>query len=117
MLLAGALGYIALVDPHKTNSLYPPCPFRLLTGWNCPFCGGLRMVHDVLHADLGAAINDNVFALAGIPLLALWLLLRYRRGRSSLPVPTALTVVVLTIAWTVLRNLSDFPLIPTILAG
>ena len=82
MLLAGALGYVGLVDPHNTNSVYPQCPFKWLTGWNCPFCGGLRMTHDLLHGDLVASINDNVFLLVGIPMLAGWVLMRRRRGQS-----------------------------------
>jgi hypothetical protein len=117
VLLAGALGYIGLVDPHNTNSAYPLCPFKLLTGWNCPFCGGLRMVHDVLHGDLVAGINDNVFALVGIPLLAGWMVMRHRQDRSQLPILVLVTITVLTIAWTVLRNLPGFPLVPTILSG
>lgn len=115
-LLAGALGYIGLVDPHNTKSVYPQCPFRMLTGWNCPFCGGLRMTHDLLHGDLAASINDNVFLLVGIPLLIGWLVLRRRLGRRPLPVAAVVTIVVAAIAWTVLRNLSGFPLVPTILS-
>jgi Protein of unknown function (DUF2752) len=117
VLLAGALGYIGLVDPHKPHSTYPLCPFKLLTGWNCPLCGGLRMVHDVLHGDLVASINDNVFALVGLPLLAAWILWRRRNGRPALPIPTVVMIVALTIAWTVARNLPGFPLVPTILSG
>jgi hypothetical protein len=117
VLLAGALGYVGLVDPHNTNSVYPQCPFKWLTGWNCPFCGGLRMTHDLLHGDLAASINDNVFLLVGIPVLAGWVLLRWRRGQSSLPVPAMLTIVVAAVVWTVLRNLPGFPLVPTILSG
>jgi Protein of unknown function (DUF2752) len=116
-VLAGALGYVGLVDPHNTNSAYPLCPFKWLTGWNCPFCGGLRMTHDLLHGDLSASINDNVFLLLGIPLLAAWILLRRRRGRSALPVPAVVTIAVAAIAWTVLRNLPGFPLIPTVFGG
>ena len=71
-----ALGYIGLVDPHNPHSVYPQCPFKWLTGWNCPFCGGLRMTHDLLHGDLVASINDNIFLLVGIPLLAGWMLMR-----------------------------------------
>ena len=82
-LLAGALGYVGLVDPHKPDSFFPLCPFRLLTGLNCPGCGALRMTHDVLHGDLVAAINDNVLLLVGIPLLAGWVLLRRRSGKSA----------------------------------
>ncbi|BBX73685.1 hypothetical protein MSHI_15910 [Mycobacterium shinjukuense] len=117
MLLAGALGYIGLVDPHDPHSPYPRCPFKLLTGWNCPACGGLRMMHDLLHGDLAASINDNVFALFGIPVLAGWVLLRHHRGQSLRPIPVMITVAVAMIGWTVLRNLPGFPLVPTVLSG
>src|SRR5208283_1419561 len=90
MLLGGALGYVGLVDPHNTTSVYPLCPFKWLTGWNCPFCGGLRMTHDLLHGDLVAGINDNVFLLVGIPMLAGWILIRRGHGKSSLPTPALL---------------------------
>ncbi len=46
VLLAGSL-YIGLVDPHNSNSLYPPCLFKLLAGWNCPACE-VQMIHDLL---------------------------------------------------------------------
>ncbi len=117
MLLAGALGYVGLADPHNTNSVYPLCPFKMLTGWNCPFCGGLRMTHDLLHGDLAASINDNVFLLVGIPALVGWVVMRRRLGRSALPVPAVLTIAVVAIVWTVLRNLPGFPLVPTVLSG
>jgi hypothetical protein len=116
-LLAGALAYVGLVDPHNPNSIFPICPFRLLTGWNCPACGGLRMTHDVLHGDLVAAVNDNVFLLVGIPLLAGWMLLRYRRGQTLLSIPAAVTVVIAALAWTVVRNLPGFPLVPTLITS
>jgi len=117
VLLAGALGYVGLVDPHNAHSVYPQCPFKWLTGWNCPFCGGLRMTHDLLHGHLAASVNDNVFVLvlvAGSPLLAGWVLMRRRRGRSSLPRPAVLIIAVAAVVWTVLRNLPGFPLVPNV---
>jgi hypothetical protein len=117
VLVAGALGYVGLVDPHNTNSVYPLCPFKWLTGWNCPFCGGLRMAHDLLHGHLMASINDNVFLLVGIPMLAAWLLARRRHGERRLPLPAVVTITVVAVAWTVLRNLPGFPLVPTVLSG
>jgi Protein of unknown function (DUF2752) len=116
-LLAGALTYVGLVDPHKPDSVFPVCPFRLLTGWNCPACGGLRMVHDVLHGDLAAAITDNIFLLVGIPMLAGWILLRRRSEKSLLPIPAVATVLIAMVAWTVVRNLPGFPLVPTLLTN
>ena len=114
-LLVGAVGYVGLVDPHKPDSVFPICPFRLLTGWNCPACGGLRMVHDVLHGDLAAAISDNAFLLVGIPVLAGWILLRRRSGKSLFSAPAVATLMIATLAWTVVRNLPGFPLVPTLL--
>jgi hypothetical protein len=116
-VLAGGLAYIGLVDPHNPGSVFPVCPFRLLTGWNCPGCGALRMIHDLLHGDLAAAINDNVLLLAGIPVLAGWILLRRRRGKSPLTITAMAAVVIAAVAWTVLRNLPGFPLVPTLLTG
>lgn len=116
-LMAGGLGYVGLVDPHRPDSIFPVCPFKLLTGWNCPACGGLRMTHDVLHGDLVAAITDNIFLVVGIPVLAGWLLLRRRREKSLLPVPAAVTIMIATLAWTVARNLPGFPLVPTLLTS
>lgn len=117
IVLGGALGYVGLVDPHDPASIYPPCPFKLLTGWNCPFCGGLRMTYDVVHGDLTAALHDNVFVLVGIPMLVLWLVVRRARGAASVPRAALVTAVAAAVVWTVLRNLPAFPLIPTVLGG
>lgn len=116
-LLAGALVYIGLADPHSPDSVYPQCPFKWLTGWNCPACGGLRMTHDLLHGHLLASICDNVFLLIVIPLLAAWIVVRRRRGQSWLPIPTMVTLAVAATAWTVVRNLPGFPLVPTVLSS
>lgn len=117
VLLGGALTYIGLADPHQPGSVYPQCPFKLITGWNCPACGGLRMTHDLLHGDLVAGINDNVFFLVALPLLAVWIVLRRTRRQSYLPIRTTALFVVAMTAWTVVRNLPGFPLVPTVLTG
>ena len=114
---AGALTYIGLVDPHRPGSLFPPCPFRLLTGWYCPGCGGLRMTHDLLHGDLPAAVNDNAYLLIGLPVLAAWWVWRRRRGRTAFTRAVLGVVVISAIAWTVVRNMAGFPLVPTVLGS
>ena len=116
-LPAAALVYIGIADPHNPDSLYPQCPFKWLTGWNCPACGGLRMAHDLLHGHLMAGVYDNVFLLILIPLLSGWILLRRLGGRSWLPIPTTVTVLVAATAWTVVRNLPGFPLVPTVVVS
>jgi Protein of unknown function (DUF2752) len=116
-VLVGGLAYVGLGDPHSKDFVFPVCPFKALTGWNCPGCGGLRMIHDLLHGDLAAAVVDNVFLLVGLPLLAAWLLVRWRRGQPLLPMPAIVVSVVAAITWTVVRNLPGFPLVPTLLTG
>jgi len=62
-----------VVNPHA-HQVFLPCPFRLVTGLYCPFCGGLRMVHDLAHGQVIQALHDDALAL---PLLlfavAAWL--------------------------------------------
>jgi hypothetical protein len=115
-LVASALAYIGVADPHRPGFLFPGCPFKALTGWDCPACGGLRMTHDLLHGDVGAAVVDNVFVLVGLPVLVVWLLVRWRLGKTLFPLPAVITIVVTLVAWTVVRNLPGFPLVPTLTA-
>jgi len=116
-VLAGSLAYIGIGDPHSPKFLFPACPFKAMTGLNCPACGGLRMVHDVLHGDLAAAVVDNVFVLVGVPLLLAWILLRRRQGQPWATTSTFVVVLVAAITWTVVRNLPGFPLVPTVIDG
>ena len=115
-LAVGGLAYVGLADPHRPGSVFPPCPFKLLTGLYCPACGGLRMTHDLLHGDLAAAVVDNVFLLNGLPALALWVLWRVRQGQRAFTLPAIVVIAVAAIAWTVVRNMPGFPLVPTLLA-
>ena len=116
-LLGGGLAYVGLADPHKPDFVFPACPFKLLTGWNCPACGGLRMTHDLLHGDLAAAAVDNIFLLVGLPALLAWVLVRWRTGRPIFTMPAIAVIAVLVVTWTVARNMPGFPLVPTILDG
>ncbi|MGH3560887.1 MAG: DUF2752 domain-containing protein, partial [Mycobacterium sp.] len=62
-------------------------------------------------------VMDNVFLLLGIPLLTAWILLRRRRGQTLAPISALVAVTVAAAAWTVLRNMPGFPLVPTLLMG
>jgi hypothetical protein len=103
------------VDPHRPGAVFPPCPFKMITGWDCPACGGLRMTNDLLHGNVSAAVVDNVFLLAGLPLLAIWSLVRVFRARPVLTPAFLIIVVIAATVWTVIRNLPGFPLVPTML--
>ena len=72
------------------------------------------MTHDLLHADLSAAVVDNVFLLVGLPALALWWLWRNRRGQRAFTPVVLAVIAVAALVWTVVRNLPGFPLVPTL---
>ena len=69
--LAGAVLAAALLaqDPHAGG--WPGCVFLRLTGIPCPGCGGLRASHDLLTADLGAALSTNAYAVLTAALVAI----------------------------------------------
>jgi Protein of unknown function (DUF2752) len=116
-VLVGGLVYVGIGNPHSPDFVFPPCPFKALTGLNCPGCGGLRMTHDLLHGDLAAAVVDNVFLLVGLPMLLVWTLLRWRRGQPWMTTGLLVVILAAALTWTVVRNLPGFPLVPTVLDG
>jgi Protein of unknown function (DUF2752) len=115
--LAGA-GYLLVADPHDPAALMPRCPTKLVTGLDCPACGGLRLAHDLLRADLGAAVHDNPFLLACAPALAFLAVERLRAARAGAPAPPrrrlAYGLAGAALAWMVMRNLPGWPLKPTL---
>jgi hypothetical protein len=120
LLTAGAVGGAVLAlhyrDPHVQGS-WGFCPFRAVTGLDCPGCGGLRAVNDLTDLDLAGAASSNLLLVVAIPfvvaLWALWVRHQWRgTGGRLLPIrvpgaplrwgQVALAVLAL---WTVMRNL------------
>ena len=99
-------------DPHRHGS-WGLCPFKAITGWNCPLCGGLRAVNDLGHGDLPAAAHSNLLFIGLVlPLAvgawALWVRRTWTGDARPLAPATvrALSVAlgVLAVAFTVYRN-------------
>lgn len=114
--VALGLGYLAIANPHDPGVPMPKCPTKLLTGFDCPGCGGLRMTHDLLHGDLAGAAHSNLFLLLMLPVIAvvLGLLARARwRGRPfRVDARAGYAILVAAIVFTVVRNLPGWPLTP-----
>ncbi len=111
--LVAALGYLAVADPHDRAVTMPRCPIKLASGWDCPACGGLRMVHDLLHGEVRRALADNLFLVVASPVL-LYLLYRHARAlRTGEPyeVPTGLArgLLITATVWGIVRNLPGSP--------
>ena len=59
----------ALSGVHLVTGWGPPCPWRMLTGTLCPFCGSTQLGGALLRADLASAWAANPFVfvlLAGL---------------------------------------------------
>jgi Protein of unknown function (DUF2752) len=112
LLAAGCL-VLALVDPTHGPTV---CPFKLVTGLDCPGCGGTRAVHDVVTGHLGAALSMNVLAVVALPFLVWGLFVSLTamlggprwKAVSLSPAWTRIALVVVVAFW-VLRNLPVAP--------
>src|SRR6185503_10244088 len=101
-----------LRDPHRPGS-WGFCPWLLLTGTQCPGCGGLRAVNDLTRGDIAAAASSNLLVVSAIPVVALlwarWLLDSWRGATRRVSTRRALTwsavLVAAAIAFAVVRNL------------
>ncbi len=99
-------------DPHTSGS-YGACPWLLLTGLQCPGCGGLRAVNDLTHGNLLAAASSNLLLVGSLPLLLGWwvrsVVDRWHRVRRPVRlerVYVALAVgLTCALTFTVIRNL------------
>ncbi|HYH57581.1 MAG TPA: DUF2752 domain-containing protein, partial [Anseongella sp.] len=70
--LAGVIVLLSLYfffDPSLAG-FFPPCPFKRLTGLDCPGCGSQRALHALLNLHVGAAFRFNPLLLTAIPFLA-----------------------------------------------
>ncbi|MBC6462361.1 DUF2752 domain-containing protein [Actinomadura sp. HBU206391] len=108
---AAATAYVASVDPSEAGH-YPTCPFLWATGLYCPGCGSLRMIHALVHGEVGEAFGRNPLAFLLLPVLG-YLWIRWLAAAvGGRPVTTGLmrpaaawALGVLLIAYWIVRNL------------
>jgi hypothetical protein len=121
----GGAAYVRLVDPNLSVG-YPPCPLKVLTGLDCPGCGGLRCVHSLMEGNVGAALDQNLLAVILLPLVALWIgLLLVRKWRSDsgppvrserfLAIQRVATIVLIAVIaiFTIVRNIPGIGFLPS----
>jgi len=107
---AGIAAIIFFLNP-ATHHFYPVCQFHRLTGLNCPGCGATRSAYALLHGDLRVALRDNALFVGGLGLLAVrggWFAVNRVRGRRNgdfFPPKWFWPLLVVTLVFTVLRNL------------
>ena len=60
-----------------------PCIFRTLTGYKCPGCGMTHAMAAVWNRDFKLALEYNVLSLTALPVLCIYLLYRFVRGKRE----------------------------------
>ena len=110
---AVAVGALALHvrDPHEHGS-WGLCPFKAITGWDCPMCGGLRSVNDLGHGQLVDAAHSNLMLVASLPVVVvvwtLWVRRSWAGSTRQPPVtlarPLLAGLAVVVVAFTIYRN-------------
>lgn len=96
-------------DP--ASAPFPKCVFKLATGLDCPGCGSQRAVHALLNGHFLEALRYNALFLAEIPLIALIAMGQTLRNRMprlfrfTCSRAFILTILVVIILWTILRNI------------
>ena len=56
------------------NQFFPKCPFRFVTGWQCPGCGSTRACYQLLHLQPIAAFKLNPLMVLTLPFIVYGLL-------------------------------------------
>ena len=64
--LAAGCALLYFFNP-AAHGFFPVCMFHRVTGLNCPGCGGLRAVHQLLHGHLATAFRLNPLFIVAIP--------------------------------------------------
>jgi hypothetical protein len=110
LIVAGIALLLFWLDPVQSG-IFPPCPFRFLTGLKCPGCGTLRGLHQLLHGNPMASWRLNPLMVIMLPFLGYALISytwRVFRGKplSNITLPafwTWLLLAVILVYW-VVRN-------------
>lgn len=97
-------------DPAHSH-FYPRCQFYTVTGLQCPGCGGLRALHELLHGHWREALRLNPLFVLGAPgvlaLTTIWWAWQRRNPLEKFTLPTAWiwVGVAIFILFGIVRNL------------
>jgi hypothetical protein len=113
---AAAVGYVAANDPTDAQrDPLGPCLFRVVTGLDCPGCGGTRMVWYLLHGNLPEAARHHLVALLLVPFVVYgyvaWTASRLFGTRIPWK-PTKVFWLTVAIAWALFAVVRNLPFEP-----
>jgi Protein of unknown function (DUF2752) len=113
------LGIFTLLTCFPPDAyFYVPCLFHLSTGLHCPGCGSTRAVSSFMHGDFIVGLKNNLLIILWGPYLIYRLFLGIfswidgkQRVVWSPPTSTIIIFLIITITYTILRNLPIEPFV------
>lgn len=115
---------IALIALYRLFGFGIPCPFHAVTGLYCPGCGAMRAVVALSQLQFYQALRYNALLVAALPVLAVLgvqEIIAYLRGKPTKQGRGTIVLIiifaVLTVAFTILRNLPQFAFLAPTLIG
>ncbi|WP_244614428.1 DUF2752 domain-containing protein [Elizabethkingia argenteiflava] len=85
LLLLGVSIYVFYRYNPENNDFFWKCPFRQITGYDCPGCGSQRALHALLHGNLKLAFSYNALFVMGLAYLAMGWLVQSPAGAAKFP--------------------------------
>ena len=89
-----------------------PCPFHILTGYDCPFCGGQRMFLALFRGEIQEAFLLNPVLFCFLPYLIIIIIgqcwkkaAQWRVYQWCVSNKVVFSVLGIFIAWGIIRNL------------
>lgn len=95
----------------ESSSIFPKCPFLLITNLKCPGCGSQRAIHALLHLDIQSAIRFNALLVFSLPIIAILIYAElYREKKYKFYIRLHRTKYILfylyiVIGWWISRNI------------
>lgn len=107
LALAAFVCMVLLIAPPGSPRAkwLPKCMVYQNTGLYCPGCGCTRALSALLHGDLKASLHNNLLLIPASLLAAILIV----KPGITLRRPVAIAVVVIIVAFTVLRNIPCAP--------
>lgn len=82
VFVATAIMIFFYMDP-SIYTIFPKCPFLVVTGLECPGCGSQRSFHQLLHFNIAGAFRQNPLVVIFGPYILLGLYIEYIGGKDK----------------------------------
>jgi hypothetical protein len=121
LVLVGTVGTFAALGASgfMPSAFGYTCPFKAITGLNCPGCGMSRAVHALAHGDVISALHFNALLLMVVPVLLYSWLAWFKSDRAGRPIPAPnlrlfAFVMALIVVFGIVRNIPGVPFIGSV---